>query len=530
MKTSVIKSTHECRNGLLESRAMQSLTERTHIRLTLKSANQILWIFSAFLIALCSTFWQKAYAKENVLIIIADDLGQDSLGLYEKNNTTAPTPNINALAQQGMTFNNAWANPVCSPTRATLLSGKYGFRTGITTVVGGRNGVDGITPDTYTLFDALKELAPESIGNSVVGKWHLNDDTNGGEDNPNMMGVDYFSGLVTGPFDYFQWEKTVNGVTNTVNNYSATENVDDSIAWIDQQDGPWLNWLAFMSPHSPFHKPPVDLHSYDDLPDDSAEVRANPLPYYQAMIEAMDTEIGRLTDYLKSTDQYDNTTILFLGDNGTPGQVVAAPYDPNKAKGSLYQGGINVPFVISGAAVDLKGTTSDELVNAVDIFSTTLELFGIGKEQLPPEVVIDSQSLLPILRGNSGSRQYSYSEVRGLSDTGDGRAIRNATYKLISFDDGREELYNLIEDPSEGTNLLLGSLTSPDRNALNDLRAGYQSIGVTQPSPVPTSTPIPTSAPTPSPTPTVTPTPSATPAPSATPRPNRFMRLRRANL
>ena len=453
-----------------------------------------------------AAFSQLSVADQNVLIVIADDLGKDSIGLYETQNQTAPTPNIDALAKNGVTFTNAWANPVCSPTRATLLSGQYGFRNGVTTVVGGRSGGDGIDTSTYTLFNALAESNVGVVGNSVIGKWHLNDDSNGDTDNPNIMGVDYFAGLATGRFDYFNWEKTVNGVTQPVSNYSVTENVDDSIAWISEQDGPWLNWLAFMSPHSPFHKPPSDLHSYDDLVDDNAAARENPIPYYQAMIEAMDTELGRLLAYLKQIGEYDNTTIIFLGDNGTPEQVVAQPYDPEKAKGSLYQGGVNVPLVIGGAGVANKGRTTNALANAVDIFSTTLAQFGIEAADLPANVVIDSKSLVPVMQGNAGTREFVYSEIKGLSSTPDGQAISNGRYKLISYAELDEELYNLRSDPLETNNLIASGLSSEDQSQLALLREGFNTLGAPyyKGGQVPTPTAAPTAAPTSAPSPTPT--------------------------
>ena len=406
--------------------------------------------------------------QQNVLFIIADDLGVDYTEVYQEGTDYPSTPNIDALARDGILFRNAWANPVCSPTRATMLTGQYGFRTGIGTVVGSsRRNTEGIDPDTYTLPKALND-ANAGYAHACVGKWHLDDESNGGADNPNIMGFDYFAGFVnaTGGESnfseiYFNWQKTVNGNTTTSTDYLATENVDDAIGWIGEQDGPWFHWLAFFNPHTPFHKPPNELHSFDELPGTEEDIQENPIPYFKAAVEAMDTEIGRLVDYLKETGQYENTTIVYLGDNGTTSQVVQPPFDPNQAKGTLYEGGVNVPFIISGASVANPNRESEALVSAVDLFATGLELMGVDASGTVPDgTTIDAQSLVPIIQNQASDvREWVFTELFGLNADSDGKAIRNESYKLIRFDSGSEELYNLNQDPFETTNLLLGTLS-----------------------------------------------------------------------
>ncbi|MEO1051055.1 MAG: sulfatase-like hydrolase/transferase [Bacteroidota bacterium] len=416
--------------------------------------------------------------SRNVLILIADDLGVDYMSTYGEGTDFAPTPNINQLASEGVTFTNAWSNPVCSPTRATLLTGRYGFRNGVQTVVGSNDSQTGISLDEYTLPKALDD-ANSGYAHSCIGKWHLNDASNGDEDNPNLMGFDHFSGLVSGRFDYFDWEKTTNGTTQSVSNYSTTEFVDDAIDWISQQNGPWFQWVAFMSPHTPFHLPPNNLHRFDGLPGGRRQIRRNPIPYFKASIEAMDTEIGRLINYLKVSGQYDNTTIIFIGDNGTTAQVVQAPFDPDRAKGTLYEGGVNVPFIVSGSGVTNPNRTSDALINVADLFATSLELAGVNvNNTLPSNVTFDSKSFLPILQSqNQTIRSWIFSELEGFNTNVDGQTILNTNnYKLIHFNNGSEELYNLSIDPFENNNLLVGNLSGNAqfnynslKNTLNDL-------------------------------------------------------------
>ena len=415
----------------------------------------------------------SAVAQENVLFIIADDLGVDYTERYQEGSDFPETPTINALAQDGILFRNAWANPVCSPTRATMLTGQYGFRTGIGTVVGSSSrNTAGISVDTYTLPKALND-ANSGYAHACVGKWHLNDETNGDEDNPNLMGFDYFAGLTGGDgrLSYYDWQKTVNGTVTEVDNYMATENVDDAITWIDQQEGPWFHWLAFFNPHTPFHKPPNDLHSYDDLSGDRRDTRQNPVPYFKAAVEAMDTEMGRLIQYLKETGQYENTTIVYLGDNGTTSQVVQPPFDADQAKGTLYEGGVNVPFIVAGAAVDAPNRESTALVSAVDLFATGLELMGVDvANTIPSGTTIDSRSLVPIIKNQASDvRDWAFTELFGLNEAADGKAIRDRQYKLIRFDSGTEELYQLEVDPFETNNLLAQTLSSEAQSHYDSL-------------------------------------------------------------
>ncbi len=264
---------------------------------------------------------------DNVLLIIADDLGADSVGLFSPANTTAPTPTLDGLAANGVRFTRCWSNPTCSPSRAALLTGRHGFRTG----VGWPGDVIGLSEGT--IANAFNSAG---YGTACIGKWHLSNQTNGGDDNPNLMGFDHFSGAMSGALrDFFLWPKVVNGqaLQQRVRTYATTENVNDAISWIDEQDSDWFLWLAFNAPHSPFHLPPNELHSYDLLGTE-ADIAANPTSYYQASIEAMDTEIGRLLGSIDAA-VLANTTIIFVGDNGTPGGV--APNVVRGAKGQLRE-------------------------------------------------------------------------------------------------------------------------------------------------------------------------------------------------
>ena len=409
-----------------------------------------------FLLTLClETF---AASHQNILLIIADDYGADSSSLYNTNTAASfpPTPNIAALARSGVLFRNAYANPVCSPTRACLITGRHGFRTGIGDVVTGPGSAT-LTAAEFTLPEAF--TANGSLGYQLAhfGKWHLNNLPNSPN---NIGGWPHFAGSLVGALaNYTNWTKTVDG-TSTANYsvYATSDLVNDAVAWIQARGSqPWFAWIAFNAPHTPFHKPPNDLHSFDNLSGTQQNINANPRPYFEAMTEAMDTEIGRL---LTAVDR-SNTHIIFLGDNGTPSQVIQPPYSSQRAKDALYEGGIKVPFIIAGPAVVNPGRTNETLVHAVDVFATILEMAGINVTSTAPSgVTIDSQSLIQVLQSNSNVTRYAYSEKFGTSTPSpDGQALRNQQYKLIRFADGTEEFYDLLADPYEGVNLLSSTLT-----------------------------------------------------------------------
>ncbi|NOX59766.1 MAG: sulfatase-like hydrolase/transferase [Planctomycetes bacterium] len=391
--------------------------------------------------------------SQNVLLIIADDLGVANIGAYTRGiapdaGDPPPTPVIDNLSSNGILFRNAWATPVCSSTRAALYTGRHGFRNGVRRVV-----LPGVLPlsQDETLFAEL--LSDVGYTNALVGKWHLGiGDEVGGVDAPREAGFDRYAGRPTGTLpDYYMWSRTIDGVTATETGYATTVCVDDALSWIAEQTTPWTCTVAFNAPHSPFQDPPPGLHSFDlSLADDTLR--------YKAMIEAMDTEIGRLIAGIGS--DVDNTVIIFLGDNGTPASVTEAPYTSNK--GEIYDGGIRVPFIISGPTVSDGNRESLELIHATDVFATILEIAGVNAPTAIPDVAIDGVSLVPLMLDSNAvlAREFIYSEyVPGVLQASM-FAVRDAQYKLVQ-QAGVFEFYDLIANPFEFPDLLtLGSLTT----------------------------------------------------------------------
>lgn len=410
-----------------------------------------------------------AQSLPNTLVVIADDVGVDGIGCYGYA-TAGPTPNLDALATRGLRFTNAVANPVCSPTRAGLLTGRYGFRTGIGNVVTTTAGLAA----SETILPEI--LAPAGIATALIGKWHLG--TANGPATPTVMGFGEFTGSLQGAIaDYFAWPKVQNGVMRQETTYATTDLVDEAIAFVGRQTGPWYLQLAFHSGHTPLHAPPANLHTQNLAGLDPA---TTPVPFYHAMVEAMDTELGRLFAALP-TATLANTNVVFLGDNGTANAVVQSPFDPQRSKGTVYQGGVRVPMLVAGPAVVGLPRVESAPIAAVDWFVTLAALQGVDAfAAVPPSTVLDGvdQRVLLAPTGAPPRRTYAFSEIFGaagpMAATGDAEHVRDGQYELLRFvgPSGmvREELYDHAADPWETTDLLAATLSTTADRAYRALR------------------------------------------------------------
>lgn len=450
----------------------------------------------------------------NFVILIGDDMGVETLPCYPVGTQTATTPTLDNLCADGMRFDNFWAQPVCSPTRATILTGQYGFRNGVTIptsppnidyripglpegspaefgsppgreplVAGGGPRVDqavpvselgpirpGLPADKYTLAQALK--ADDGLGyqTAAVGKWHLADANNGELDHPRRAGFDHYAGgfRAGGVESFYTWSKVVNGeITDGQTGYATSATVDDALSWLDNRDPdrPWLLWVAFNAPHTPIGKPPAALLSdATNAALEGAPEGRDSLPVYHAMIEAMDTEIARLLENLPE-DERENTYIVFLGDNGTEGVLATEPFENGRAKGTVYQGGVNVPLIVTGPGIPV-GSSTDALANSVDLFATVLDFAGTAPDPKLEAVTLDAVSLRPVLDDPTANvRSFAFADVRGRAAGGarNERAIRNARFKLyVSDQTDTIEFYDLANDPGENNDLLK---SEPDSEA-----------------------------------------------------------------
>ncbi len=407
----------------------------------------------------------------NLLVIVADDLGVDMLSAYGEGADLPTTPWIDLLAANGVLFRNAYANPVCTPTRAALLTGRHAFRTGMGFLVESGGGK---LPDAeITLPEAIRQWSPFEYATGAFGKWHLAAGS-AGPPSPLQQGFDHYAGALSNFSNgqgYYDWTQFVNGVGGNSQTYATTAHVDAALGWIQAQDKPWLCYLAFNAPHSPWVTPPANLFTstFDEGALSDVELgRAR----YKAMVEAIDAELGRLLLGIPP-EELARTLIVFTGDNGTPKNVTVPPFLPEHAKLTPYEGGCNVPLIFSSLELPLVGVQTDALAQCTDLFKTLLQFSGVDlMNGLTGAPVLDSETLLgPLIApGSPGPRTTAFAEYFQPNFPAPGQpvqanyAIRDARYKLvrrtIPF---TEEFYDLQADPFEQVDLLRGASLTPEQ-------------------------------------------------------------------
>jgi len=391
--------------------------------------------FFAFLFFAPTLFAQQP----NVLFIIVDDIGVGPIPNYLPNTTKANMPHLEAMMNEGITFDNVWSNPVCAPSRANILTGKHGFRTNVLNA----NTLATLSQDETTLHEYISQSSNGTYSNSLIGKWHLGggNGPNANLNYPNESGIEYFGGIMGGGVgNYSDYDLVINGQSTETTDYITTKFTDLAIDWINDQNQPWFCWLAYNAAHTPLHLPPNNMHTQGNLPTDADSIANNPLPYFLAMIESIDFEMGRLFDNIPA-DELENTVIIFVGDNGTSQAVIELPFPA-------------------------------ALVSFSDLFSTMVELTGTPLSQIH-----DSYSFASLLTAQGdGQRDCMYTEVQQ-GGNADGWAARDETYKYINLANGGQRFYNLIDDPYESDNLLpVGTLNATDLVAFNKLSNHFDVI------------------------------------------------------
>ena len=391
--------------------------------------------------------------RPNILLIISDDQGIDGSPEYDFTMDPPNTPTLSGLATDGLVFENMWAAPSCAPTRAAIITGKHGINTGVVSQPGD------IEDEDETLFEFLARPEFENdYSMALFGKWGIGPNAMGNMGNaadadPILNGVPFYAGSEQGNLaSYDSWELVIdtpdmNPVVDPNPDYSTTELRQLTEDWIADQDGPWFAWLAFNAPHGPFHWPDESLHTQGPAPAGGCEGGgmgnmggdSNERECQKAMMEALDTEVGNLLDSL-SEEERENTIVIFTGDNGTPNaarDTIAVPN--NQAKGSLNEGGIRVPFFVSGAGVTRQGERETRLATVTDLYATIAELTGTGVTSIH-----DSLSLAGYFSHSDGEhRAHSYSDY---TDNGVvGWTVRNHSHQLLN-ENGSETLYQLDPD------------------------------------------------------------------------------------
>lgn len=405
--------------------------------------------------------------RTNVVVIVADDVGIDKIAAYRAHPSPPATPNLDALAAEGLLFRNAWSAPTCTPTRVGLVTGQHGRQWGSNRWV--HPDEDWQLPvRAFTVPDLLAEAPGARWSHSFVGKWHLTDFGHGDPAmHPLDHGWDWYAGALGNldkyigqhdrPGTYRDWQKNDNGVLEWTQTYATTDTVDDAVARLDAMEPPWVLWVSLNAAHVPFTTPPDELATVPADPSDPDRL--------DAIVTAMDAELGRLLAAVPG-----DATILFLGDNGTTVEGVRPPWDPGQSKGTLTEGGVHVPLIAAGPLVSQPGTETAALVHVLDVFATLGDNAGVDPDVLPDPVA--SRSLLPVLEDpdlpGADTLFAARAGENGPRPAGECFAVRDARYKLV--DCGGEQLFDLKGRVDDGPDLLRGSLSDEAAARLRELR------------------------------------------------------------
>ncbi len=448
---------------------------------------------------------RQSTRRPNIVFFLMDDLGYMDIGANNPA-TFYETPHIDRLAREGMRFTNGYAaNPVCSPTRYSILTGKYPTRAGATDWFSGtREGRFRPAPlnnrmplDEVTLAEALKEGGYRT---AFVGKWHLGPDEAFW---PEAQGFDVnIAGHHAGspPGGYFGPFKNPRLDPGSPGEYLTTRLADEAARVIERfRDQPFLLFVAHYAVHTPLQAPRELVQKYEAkaaqlpaAPEFAPEEQVWPVkaarqvrvvqrhPTYAAMVETMDAAVGRVLSALGDANLDDNTIVVFMSDNGGLSTSEGSPTSNlplRGGKGWLYEGGIREPLIVKWPGMTRPGTTSDEPVISTDFYPTLLDMAGLPAR---PAQHRDGVSLAPLLRQSGApTRDALFWHYPHYSNQGGfpGGAIRVGREKLIEcFEDGRVHLYDLAADPGERDDL---AAARPDRvTALRSrLHAWYRDVG-----------------------------------------------------
>lgn len=454
---------------------------------------------------------QAEPTKPNVLFFLVDDLGWADVG--HNGSTFYETPHIDALAESGMRFTHGYAAAsICSPTRASIMTGRHPVRVDITDWIPGKRvkdqkflqveDRDNLGLDEVTIAEALKEHGYQTF---FAGKWHL-----GGEGHlPTDQGFDVNVGGGTAgspPGGYYPPWRYDSLKPNHDDEHLSENLTQASLRFLESRDPsePFLLYLSYYSVHTPIqpYKNRVahfrekakeanasGLTAADPIEEhDGLSRAAQDNPEYASMVAAVDRSVGVLLERLGQLGLSENTVVVFFSDNGglctkaKPGPTSNLPL--RSGKGWLYEGGIREPAIIRAPGVTEAGSVSSTPILSTDFFPTLLELAGLPSR---PELHADGQSLVPILRGEETPPRtlyWHYPHYHG-STWKPGAAIRDGDWKLIEFyHDDKVELYNLAEDPGEHDDL---AAVHPEKTneLLDELHAWQNDIDAKMPRPNP---------------------------------------------
>ncbi|SDW34223.1 Arylsulfatase A [Lutibacter oricola] len=408
-----------------------------------------------------------AQEKPNILVILADDLGYADLGFTGSKDIK--TPNLDQLASEGVIMKNGYVtHPYCGPSRSGLMTGRYQARFGMEI---------NLTNSHYDMYNGLPlteqtfatRLKKSGYKTGVIGKWHL-----GGANpfHPNNRGFDYFYGFLSGGHTYFPsnvkthmpliipknnkphyganegsfWPLTRNNQAGEFKEYLTTALSKDAAKFIEDSEKPFCLYLAYNAPHLPLEAPKETIEKYSFIKDKKRRV-------YSAMVDELDQGVGIVVEALKKSGKFDNTLIFFLSDNGGPrkgGETFANNGNFKEGKGSMYEGGCHVPFIVHWPKGNLKTGEFTGLVSALDIAATSVAL---GKGDTSGNE-LEGVNLIPFLTGEKKGSPHNALYWR--MQDGKAWAVRTEESKflLLNKKEAKPELFNMEKDPFESKNIV----------------------------------------------------------------------------
>ena len=461
----------------------------------MKKSQNTLFLFSLLLYSIfiiTFTFTQSACSSQkkpppNFVFILVDDLGWTDLGCY--GSTFYETPYLDALAQEGMQFTQAYAsNPVCSPTRAAIMTGKYPTRVNITDWIPGDDpkdrkllgpkDLDHLPLEEVTLAEAFQQQGYQTF---FAGKWHLGNEGYLPEQQGFMInkGGHHAGSPPGGYYSPYNNPKLTDGPEGE---YLTDRLTDESIQFIEtHKDQPFFLFLSFYTVHTPIQACERHIEKFETkaahlpnggkleyIQEHEGFTLANQVrPDYASMVHVMDENVGKLLQKLEETGLAENTVVIFTSDNGGLSTLPESRIPPTSVKplrggkGWCYEGGIRVPLIVKAPGITTAGSTSDVPVISHDFYPTMLALAGLPTK---PEQHQDGMNLLPLLKGEKSLERealfWHFPHYHG-STWAPGAAIRMGEWKLIEFYDyEKTELYNLHNDVGEHTDL---SDTHPEK-------------------------------------------------------------------
>jgi len=381
--------------------------------------------------------------QPNIIVIISDDMGYADLGCQGCKDIA--TPNIDSIAENGVRFTNGYVScPVCSPTRAGLVTGRYQQRFGHEFNPGpppaGQQEHVGLPLTELTIADVLKSAGYVT---GIVGKWHLG---MAPHFHPLKRGYDEFFGFLHGSHSYIDPQlDTPNPIMRGTEPVDEKEYLTDAftreaLAFIQRHgDKPFFLYLAYNAVHAPLQAPQRYQDSFKEITDPKRRV-------YAGMLTAMDEGIGKVLAKLRELGIYQDTLLFFVSDNGGPTPVNGSSNDPLRAtKGTMYEGGIRIPFMIQWPSSLKAGQVYEQPVIALDILPTAAAVAGA---QLPKDRKIDGVNLLPYITGKKNALPHKTLFWR----SGQNYAVRKGTFKLVQMA-GEKGLYDLASDIGESQDI-----------------------------------------------------------------------------